>query len=221
MPGSTKGVLGRERFWRVGACLLVLSLAISGSAAAEDGTFRIFASTLNKFAAALQPLTTTRTWSFTLWIPVPNPLLLGIPTPAPVPFTCDATASVTGINFSITPGSAFVSGNVNGTVCGVPYHSVVSTPVVITVDSSTRVLMVHPAGPMFVNATVSFLGFNIAAPFNGVNVAPLLSGGIALGSVPFEIETPTAPRTLILVTRNPQLSLQNGYVEVKVDALFR
>jgi|SRR5215469_1941928 len=221
MPGSTKGVLGREGSWAAGALLLALSFAISGSAAAQDGTVRVFASTLNKFAAALQPLTTSRTWGFTLWIPTPNPLLFGIPTPIPVPMTCTATASVTGINFNITPGSATVSGNVNGTVCGVPYQSAVSTPVAITIDSSTRRLTVRPASPMVVGVTVNFLGFNITAPFSGVNVAPSLTGSFALDATHFEIETPTAPRSLILVTRNPQLSLQNGYVEVKADAFFR
>src|SRR5262245_27563072 len=147
MRGSTKGLSGRKR-WRAGALLFVLSLAVTGTAAAEDGTLRIFTSTLDKFAAALQPLTITRTWSFTLLIWVPNPFLLGIPTPVPIPYTCTATASVTDINFSITPGFASVRGNVSGSVCGVGYQSTVSTPVSITVDSANRMLMVRPAGLM-------------------------------------------------------------------------
>jgi len=220
MPDSTNRSFDRLRS-SAGAVLLALGLATSESALAEDGTIRVFASTFNKYAAALQPLTVSRTWSFTLWIPVPNPLLFGIPTPVPVPFTCAATATVTGVNFNIAPGSASVSGNVSGTVCGIAYQSALSTPLAITMDPSTRRLTVRPSGPLFVGATVNFMGFNISAPFGGVNLAPSLTGSFVLDAIHFDIETPMAPRSLILVTRNPQVSLQNGYVEVKADAFFR
>lgn len=207
---------------RASASALLLTLSLAASSGAGDGTLRVRESALDEFAAAIQPLTLTRTWSFTLWIPVPNPFLFGIPTPVPVPFACAATATVTGLSFDITPGSVSVRGNLSGAVCGLAYSSTLSTAVTISIDSAARRLMVRPLGPMTVSATVNFLGLNIAAPFGNVSVAPSLTVmSIPLDAVPFEIETPSGPRTLALVTRNHQLSLRDGYFEIEADAFFR
>lgn len=202
------------------ALLLGLSLAVGGSASAEDGTLRIRESALNRFAAAVQPLTLSRSMSFTLWIPVPNPFLFGIPTPVPIPFTCNATASVTGLSFDVDPGLASVRGNVTGTVCGVAYQSTLASFVTISLDPARRALVIM-TGPMLMIPNVNFLGFTLTAPF-AVNVAPALTlPPIPLESAPLEIETPAGPRNLIVSGRNLQLTLQNGFLELKGDAVLR
>jgi len=220
MPHSTE----RCARWRracASAVLLSLSLVAPAATTAEDGTLRVRESALNDFATAVQPLTIRRTWTFTLWIPIPNPFLLGLPIPLPVPFACEATASVTGLGFDIDEGSASVRGDLSGAVCGLGYRSTLSSAVTISIDSGRR-LVVRPAGPMSVAATVNFLGFDIAAPFSNVSVAPSLTVmSIPLDAVAFEIETPSGPRTLALVGRNHQLSLHDGYFEIKADAHFR
>jgi hypothetical protein len=203
------------------AVLLLASLAPAGHAGAQDGTLRIFVSTLNKYAAALQPLSVTRTWSFTLWIPVPNPFLLGLPTPVPIPFNCAATGFVTGIAFNIGEGSASVSGNVSGTVCGVAYLSTVASPVAMALDTTNNVITVHPAGPMLVHATVNFMGFSVTAPFSNVNVSPSLTGAIPVQATPVEIETPAGPRRLVLTMTNLQLALHSSFLEIQANAHFR
>jgi hypothetical protein len=206
---------------RASAFLLATTLALPAPARAEDGTVRVYEAALNAFAAAAEPLTITRTFTVTLWILVPNPFLFGIPTPAPVPFRCNASGSVTGLTFDITPSVVTVRGNLRGSVCGVAYSTTISSPVIVTIDSARR-LVIRPMTPMTVAATVNFLGFNVAAPFSNVSVAPSLSVvTIPLNAVPFELETPNGPRTLALVARNHQLSLHDGYFEIKVDASFR
>jgi hypothetical protein len=94
--------------------------------------------------------------------------------------------------------------------------------VTIAVDSAASSLVVRPAGPLRISARVSFLGFNVQAPFGNLSLAPSLTvASIPLGGVAFELETPHGPRSLVLVTRNHQLSLQDGYLEIKADAHFR
>lgn len=200
--------------------LLVAALVWPVRLHAQDGTVRIFASALNDFAAAIQPLTITR--SFTAWIVawVPNPFLLGIPTPVPVPIPCTATGAVTGLTFDITPTSASVRGNLRGTVCGIAYSSTIASPVMIAIDSAKR-LVIRPVSPMLVGATVNVMGFNIPAPFSA-NLSPSISVmTIPLNAVPFEVEAPSGLRTLTLAARNHQLSLHAGYFEIKVDASLR
>jgi hypothetical protein len=75
---------------------------------------------------------------------------------------------------------------------------------------------------MSLQATVPFMGLNVGAPFNGLSVAPSLTVmSIPLEAVPFEIDAPSGPRTLVLFSRNHQLSFHDGYIEIKVDAFFR
>ena len=220
MAASTEG---RSRRIPVGVSAFVLAatLVLPAQVRAQEGTVRVYESALTAFAAAVQPLRITRTFTVTLWILVPNPFLFGIPTPAPVPFPCTANGSVTGLTFDITPAAASVRGNLSGSVCGVAYSSAISSPVAITVDSARR-LVIRPVTPMTVAATVNFLGFNIGAPFGNVSIAPSLSVvTIPLDAVAFELETPNGPRTLELAARNHQLSLHDGYFEIKVDASFR
>lgn len=221
MQRSTDRLLGTRRS-RSSALLLAAGLALPATLPAEDGTLRVHESALNDFATAIQPLTITRTFNFVLWILVPNPFLFGIPTPMPVPFSCVATGSVTGLSFDITPSAVSVRGNLNGSVCGVGYSSSLFGPVTIAVDSVARSLAVRPVGPMRIAASVSFLGINVGAPFGNLNLTPSLTvASIPLGAVAFELETPHGPRSLALVTRNHQLSLHDGYLEIKADAHFR
>lgn len=183
---------------------------------------RIRETALNDFAAAMQPLSVTRSWSFTLWIWAPNPFLFGLPTPMPVPFACTATATVTGVAFDMTPASASVSGSVTGTVCGFPYTSPLSSAVSIVVDPVARRLVIRPLGPLAIRATVNVLGIAVTAPFNAINLASSFGTmSIPLDTSAFEVETPSGPRTLRLGTRGHQLSLHDGYFEVRADAFFR
>jgi hypothetical protein len=74
---------------------------------------------------------------------------------------------------------------------------------------------------MLMVPSVTLLGVTLRAPFP-VDVGPALTvPPIPLAAAPFEIETPAGPRSFVLASRNLQLSLQNGYLEVKGDALFR
>lgn len=204
------------------ALLVALCLALPARAPAEDGLVRVHESALNDFAAAMQPLSVTRSWSFTLWIWAPNPFLFGLPTPMPVPFACVATATVSGVAFDVKPGSASVSGSVTGTVCGFPYTSPLSSPVSIVVDPVARALVIRPLGTLAVSATVNVLGIKVTAPFGAINLASSFGTmSIPLDTSAFEIETPSGPRTLRLGTRGHQLSLHDGYFEVRADAFFR
>jgi hypothetical protein len=219
MPHSTEQRLRMRRPGRL-TCVLLGATLLCSSASAEDGTLRVRESALNEFAAAVQPLTITRTWSFTLWLLVPNPFLFGIPTPVPVPFSCLATASVTGLVFDIAPGSATVRGNVNGTVCGIGYQSTLSTAIAISLDPAGAALVIRP-GALGLTPTVTFQGYSIRAPFS-IDVAPALTvASIPLEAALLEIETPTGARRLVLNGRNLQLSRHDGYLEIKGDALFR
>src|SRR5687767_3568346 len=156
MADSTDGCSHRIRV-RASAFLLATTLVLPPPAAADDGTVRVYESALNAFAAAVQPLAITRAFTVTLWIPVPDAFLFGIPTPTPVPFRCNANGSVTGLTFDITPSSVSVRGNLSGTVCGIAYSATVSSPVTIAIDSARR-LVVRPATPMTVAPAVNFLG---------------------------------------------------------------
>lgn len=205
-------------FRRAGAGALVFALAGFGAgalASAQDGTLRVRESALNDFAAAVQPLTLSRNFSFTLW--VPNPFLF--PPVVPIPFFCNASASVTGIVFDITPASVTARGNVNGAVCGIPYQSTLFASFTVSLDPAGRSLRIVP-NSMQMTPTVNVLGFRITAPF-AVNVAPSLTASMPVGATKFEIETPAGPRSLVLVGRNLQISRFDGYFEIRGDADFR
>jgi len=215
----------RRRPWpilRAIAVLLCLSLGLAPRAPAEDGALRVYEAVLDRYAAAIQPLTLTRTWSFLLWILAANPLLFGIPTPVPIPYSCAATASVTGLHFDIIPAAVSVSGSASGTVCGLPYTSRLQSNVAVSVDPASRRLTLRPTGAMTVSGRVRILGIDVAAPFGSVSVVPSLSAiSVPLAAVPFELDTPAGPRTLELVMHNHQLSLHGGYLEIKADAFVR
>jgi hypothetical protein len=175
---------------------------------------RIGESALNDFAAALQPLTTSRNFKFTLWIP--NPFLFGIPTP--VDYSCTVTVSVAGLVFDVTPAATTVRGSVSGTLCGIGYQSSLFTTVAVSLGSGGRSLDFVP-GPMRVTPTVNFLGFRVTGPPIDVGSA------LAPASVPldanFEIDTPAGSRRLSLAPQNLQLSRHDGYLEIKGDARLR
>lgn len=192
-------------------CLLVAG----PSARAQDGALRIGESALNDFAAALQPLTTARTFKFTLWIP--NPFFFGIPTP--VDYTCTVTASVTGLVFDVTPAGTTVRGNASGSFCGIGYQSSLFTTVGVSLGNAGRSLDVVP-GPLIVTPRVNILGFQVPAPSVDVGSA-LAPASIQLGAAPLEIETPAGPRSLTLAPQNLQLSRHDGYFEIRGDARLR
>lgn len=214
MQWSTDGRLVRRHAW-AGLLALVLGLSVGVPASAQDGTLRVRESALNDLARAVQPLTLTRTFNFTLW--VLNPFL--IPPVVPIPFSCNASASVTGLAFDITPGSTSLRGTVSGSVCAIPYQSTLSTSVAISLDPAGRSLVIAP-GPMQVTPTVNIMGYRIAAPFS-VTLAPTLTASLPLGATTFEIETPAGPRSLVLVSQGLSLSRFDGYLEIRGDADFR
>jgi hypothetical protein len=201
---------------RLPAVLCALVLGVCGTARAQDGVLRVRESALNRFAAAVQPLATSRSFSFTAW--VPNPLLF--PPVIPIPFNCVATASVTGLTFRISPASTTVTGSVTGAVCGVNYSSPLTTTVAVSLAPSGRAISIVPA-PMSVQPTVKVLGFvNVRAPF-AVSVSSPLAVSIPLGAVPFDIDTPGGPTRLVLDSRNLRIVRQNGFFEIDGDADFR
>jgi hypothetical protein len=196
------------------AALLAFGLAAATTATAEDGLFRISATLLDDFAAALEPLTFRRDGVYTFRIPT----WFG---PVDVPVYCVATASITGISFQITPANASVRANVTGTLCGLNYSSTLATPVTISVDPSGSRLRVQPAGSMPLNATTTILGIPFTVPFN-MNLAPSLTVlSIPIDAVSFQLESPGGSRALVLVARNHQVTRHNGYFEISADVHFR
>jgi hypothetical protein len=67
----------------------------------------------------------------------------------------------------------------SGNICGFNYQSTVFSAVTISVDSTGRMLVVRPVGPMSLRATVKIMGFDVAAPCRGVSP---LGGKSGLGS---------------------------------------
>ena len=201
---------------RLKACSLAIMLALgtAGPGAAQDGTIRLSASTFDRFAAALQPLTVRREG----WYHFTVPSFFG---PVDVPIYCVGTASVSNVKFTIAPNTATVRGDVSGTMCGLPYTSSLFSPVTMAVNASASQLLVRPAVPLSLNATINILGFVFTIPFNA-NLAPSLTVlAIPLDVIRVETESPSGPRTLVLASEHHRLSLQAGFVEIRADVHFR
>jgi hypothetical protein len=207
-----------RRRWLARGLAVLTSLSVAYPVAGSDGIIRINATLFDKFAAALQPLSIQRAGWYTFQVPT----IFG-PVDLP-PVYCVATASISNIHLQIAAQSgALVRGDINGTMCGINYSSSVVAPVMISVDASTGGLLVRPIGPININATVSIPGvITITVPLNDVNIAQSLTAlTIPLDAIQIQMESPSGPRTLVLVGRNQQLSLHDGFVEIQADAHFR
>jgi hypothetical protein len=142
--------------------------------------------------------------------------------PVDVPFYCTVTASISNIHFAIASSAATVHGDITGSVCGIGYTSAINAPISISVDTGTSRLVIRPAGPTNIDATVTVLGVPFTVPFTNVSLGPSLTeSSIPLDVIQLQIESPSGPRSLELVGRNHQVSLHNGYVGIQADAHFR
>jgi hypothetical protein len=191
-------------------CLLVV--ALSSTVSAEDGAVRVYESTFTKLATAVQPLRLSR--SFSISVPVPNPLIPGLI--HWVSHSCAAVADVTGLTFDITAAGVAVRGSVSASVCDVSFSGTLNTFATMTYNSSTRSLRVT-TGSTSVRPSVTAFGQTVFAPFS-INVGPSLSfPPIPVDTASFVVETPGALRTFRLTGRNVQLSRQNGFIELRGD----
>jgi hypothetical protein len=102
-----------------------------------------------------------------------------------------------------------------------PYTSSLFSPVTMAINASASQLLVRPAVPLSLNATINILGFVFTIPFNA-NLAPSLTVlAIPLDVIRVEMESPSGSRTLVLASEHHQLSLQAGFVEIRADVHFR
>jgi len=194
---------------------LLLGLWAAAPAVASDVIIRVYATHLDKYAAALQPLSVQRTD----WFHVTVSTFFG---PVEIPFYCTVTASIRNVHFTIAPGAASVHGDISGSVCGIAYTSSINAPISISVDASTSLLVIRPVGPTNINATVTVLGVPFTVPFTNVSLGPSLTeSSISLDVTQVNIESPSGARALVLGARNHQVSLQNGYFGIQADANFR
>lgn len=186
--------------------LLVLSVVLlPAPAAAADGVVKVYESTFNELANAIEPIHVSGRYRLEvcfIWCVT----------------ICDATwtADVTQLSFDITPALVSISGRVDARWCGANFTAQFATNANVSYSASQNAILVT-VNPTNIQPHVNVLGFDVALPVH-INVASALTlPPIPMGIAYFHFETARGPRTLHLRPYNIILTKRNGYVELQAD----
>lgn len=208
------------------ALVALAALAIASPASAQNSTVKIHEAAFNKFAGAIQPLRFSQRYVLRFTIRT----FWGTETIT----LCDSTvrASVTGINFDITPSGITITGRGTGTWCGLA----ISAPDVrmsasAFFNASSRTVRVS-VGSVTVSprVTISVPGWAqlLGLPPRITVMLPSFTVGSSLAVPPIpvdsgllHVEAPAGPITVPVRARNVQLVRRNGYLELTSNVQVR
>lgn len=196
--------MSRTHLRILGIGWFVFSLALTAAPlAAQDGTVRVYESTFNELAGRIQPLQLTGhyAWGCGFWGCI-----------------CDSdwTATVTQLNFGITPAQVSLTGRVDAQWCGLSFNSMLNATGNVAYSAGQNAILVT------VNATsvqpcFPILWANVCLPV-WINVSNTMSlPPIPMGVAYFRFETAAGTDTLRMAPSNISLLKRNGYVELQAN----
>lgn len=190
-----------------------------------DAVVRIYESTFNELAAALEPIRFRGHYTFQPQVCTDWPW--GRSCVSTRVCESDWTADVTHLRFAITPAKVRVTGRVSARWCGASFNAPLETtsnvwhaPFVATVPGvppqqlgAIRVAV----APTQIQPAFSVLGYDVRLPIR-INVAPSLSlPAIPIVAGVFRFETARGPHSLRLSPTYLYLARRQGHFELQAD----
>jgi hypothetical protein len=185
---------------------LVVALAATGPARAQDSVVKVFDSTLNKLADKVQPLTVRGTYRASIFV-------FGLELTL-----CDSpyTVRVTQLRFATSPASIQITGRVDATWCGLSFGSSLATTADATYSASQRAIVVR-VGSTSIQPRFSVLGLDLVLPVS-VNVGPTFDvPPLPIGVAQLGVQGIRGPVTLRFEPRNVSLTRRSGHLELQSD----
>ena len=201
----------RSRLGIAMAGLLTVALAAPASALAQDGIVKVRESAFNELADRIEPIALTGHRTLTVSIPTP------FGTARITVCDSDWTATVSGIDFDISPARIQITGDVSAVWCGLSFSGVFTTDGDATYSAAQNAVVMTVQGtsirPQFTvwGVTVNLPAINVGPTFN---LPPL-----PIGAAFARLETVSGPIDLTLTAQNVAVTKRNGLIELQSDVV--
>lgn len=197
---------------------LLALVTVPAPVSAADGTVKVYDSTFNEFAAAIQPLQVTGHYNFGITID------LGLFGRHRITIcSSDYAATVSALRFRINPNNAIVDGSITASWCGLTFTSSLLTTGNIFYNQADQTVRFSFGGtniqPCF---TISFMGipFTMCVPVQ-INVGPTFNvPPLPVRTALISFESTGGARRMRMTPRNVTLVKRAGYIELQSDVSF-
>ena len=174
-----------------------------------DSVIRVYESTFNELAAAIEPLQMNGRYKLRVrvgWCPLCKTITI-----------CDSawTVNVTQLDFDIDATDVDVTGKVNASWCSIPFSADLNATGDVAYSSGQEAVLVT-MGSTSIQPYFYFWGYRVNLPTQ--NVGPTLNlDPIPVTTAWFSFETARGSRSLRMTPNSTSLFKQDGYIELQSD----